>query len=109
MTKKFQNESLTPPPSSHSVPSHCSVILSFFNKCLPLSKQIQTKMVMVETISLDSRTIMVKARKETDLSDVIKHIAQTKRNQVNSFLEFASAHRVLEAGYKFNREDCYDR
>jgi hypothetical protein len=64
---------------------------------------------MIETISLDSKTIKVKARKGTDLSGVIKYIAQTKRNRVNAFLEFASAHRILEAGYKFNREDCYDR
>jgi hypothetical protein len=65
---------------------------------------------MLETISLNSKTIVVKAKRENDLSDVIKYIAQkTKRNQINSFLEFASAHRVLDAGYKFNRDECYDR
>jgi hypothetical protein len=65
---------------------------------------------MLETISLDSRTIIVKAKKEDDLSDVMNYIAQkTKRNQVNSFLNFASTHRVLDSAYKFNRDDCYDR
>jgi hypothetical protein len=65
---------------------------------------------MLETISLDSKTIIVRANKENDLSEVIDYITQkTKRNQVNSFLKFASAHRVLETEYKFRREDCYDR
>jgi hypothetical protein len=65
---------------------------------------------MLETISLDSKTIIVRAKKENDLSDVIGYIAQkVKRNQVNSFLKFTSAHRVLDTEFKFNREGCYDR
>jgi hypothetical protein len=65
---------------------------------------------MLETISLNSKTIIVKANEENDLSEVINYITQkVKRNQVHSFLKFASTHRVLEAGYKFNRKDCYDR
>jgi hypothetical protein len=50
------------PPTPHRVPPHCSAILLFFGKCLPLSKQIQIKMIMVEIISIDSKTTMVKAR-----------------------------------------------
>jgi hypothetical protein len=65
---------------------------------------------MLKTISLDSTTIIVKAKKEDDLSDVIDYIAQkNKCNQLNSFLKFASTHRIPDTGYKFNRDDCYDR
>jgi hypothetical protein len=65
---------------------------------------------MLETISLDSKTIIVKAKKENDLSDVIDYIAKKiKRNQVISFLKFTATHRVLDTEYKFNREENHDR
>jgi hypothetical protein len=68
------------------------------------------KKVMLKTISLDSKTIVIKANKEDELSDVIDYIAQkTKHDNLSSFLNFASKHRASEAEYKFNREDCYDR
>jgi hypothetical protein len=77
---------------------------------LTLPKQIQTGKVMIETISLDAKTIIVKAKKENDLSDVMDYITKKiKRNQVISFLKFTSSHSVLDTEYNFNREDCHDR
>ena len=66
--------------------------------------------MMLETISLDPRTIIIKADKATDLSDVLDFISKKgKRDSVDSFLKFAAQNRVIEKGYKFNRDDCYDR
>jgi hypothetical protein len=65
---------------------------------------------MLETISLDSKTIILKANKENDLWEVLDYIAKkSKRSQVDAFLKFAATHKVLDAGYKFNRNSCYDR
>jgi hypothetical protein len=65
---------------------------------------------MLETISLDSKTLIIRADKENDLSDVINYIVQKKKlEHVKSFLKFTSTHRVLEKDYAFNRKNCYDR
>jgi hypothetical protein len=64
---------------------------------------------MLEAISLDPKTIIVKSDNETDLSEVIDFIAQKeKRANINSLLDFASKHRVIDRNYKFNRDDCYE-
>jgi hypothetical protein len=65
---------------------------------------------MLETVSLDSKTILVRSDREDDLTEIMDYIAKkNKTNKVNAFLKFASAHKVLGAEYKFNRKDCYDR
>jgi hypothetical protein len=65
---------------------------------------------MLESISLDSKTIILKADRENDLWEVLDYIAKkSKRSQVDAFMEFASTHKVLDAEYKFNRNSCYDR
>jgi len=65
---------------------------------------------MLEAISLDSKTIIIKSDKESDISDVIDFISKKdKRNNIDSFLKFASQNRVIEKGYKFSRDACYDR
>ena len=39
-----------------------------------------------------------------------KQAAKNKRQErLNSFLRFASQNRKIESGYKFKRDDCYDR
>jgi len=65
---------------------------------------------MFQTISLDSKTIIVKAENESDLLEVINHIARKdKQKTINAFLDFASKNRRIEKDFKFNREECYDR
>ena len=64
---------------------------------------------MLEAISLDARTIIVKAENASDLSELLAFISKRdKRNNIVSFLKLAAHNRVLEKGYKFNRDDCYD-
>jgi hypothetical protein len=64
---------------------------------------------MLEAISLDPKTIIVKSDNTSDLSEVINFIAQKeKRNNLNSFLDFASKNKVIDGNYKFNRDDCYE-
>ena len=65
---------------------------------------------MLEAISLDARTIIIKADKASELTNVIDFISKKdKRDNINSFLKFASQNRVLEKGFKFSRDECYDR
>jgi len=65
---------------------------------------------MLEAISLDAKTIIVKAENASDLTELLAFISRKdKQNNIVSFLRFAAHNRVLEKGYKFNRDDCYDR
>ena len=65
---------------------------------------------MVKTITLDSKTILVKSDNENDLSEIINFISKkTKITEIGSFLKFAEENRVDSKNYKFNRSDCYDR
>jgi hypothetical protein len=65
---------------------------------------------MVETIALDTKTVILKSDSENDLSEIINLINQKDRiKNIESFLKFASGHRIIKKDYKFNREDCYDR
>jgi hypothetical protein len=65
---------------------------------------------MLQAISLDPKTIIIKADKESELSAIFDYITRKDRQKnVNTFLKFASENRKIEKEYKFNREDCYDR
>jgi len=65
---------------------------------------------MLETITLDSRTLIIKVDNEVDLPDIIDTINKKyKVDNVYSFLQFASTNRIIKEMYKFNREDCYGR
>jgi hypothetical protein len=65
---------------------------------------------MLETMTLDSRTLIIKTDNEKELPEIIDFIYQKdKLNNVNSFLKFASENRITKKGYKFSREDCYGR
>ncbi|GHV20757.1 hypothetical protein FACS189428_0170 [Clostridia bacterium] len=65
---------------------------------------------MLQTISLDPITMIIKADKEDDLSEIFDYITRKdKQKNVTAFLNFASKNRKIDKKYKFNREDCYDR
>ena len=65
---------------------------------------------MVETISLDSKTMLVKSDNESDISEIIDFIVKkSKITEMDSFLKFAEKNRIDSYNYKFNRYDCYDR
>ena len=65
---------------------------------------------MIETISLDPKTVILKSDNEADISEIINLIIKKDKNKkVASFLKFASQNRVVDKDFKFNREECYDR
>lgn len=65
---------------------------------------------MLETMSLDAKTLIIKSDNEEDLSRIVEIInINDKMNSINSFLDFASKNRVVKKNYKFVRENCYDR
>jgi len=65
---------------------------------------------MLETILLDSRTLLIKTDKDEELSEIIDVIHEKdKVDNVNSFLAFASKNRITKDDYVFKREDCYDK
>ena len=64
----------------------------------------------METMTIDSKTVIVKTDNEDDLPEIIGLINQKNRKEIiKSFLSFASKNRIEEKNFKFNREDCYDR
>ena len=65
---------------------------------------------MVETITLDSKTMLVKTDNESDLSEIMNFIAKKSIiTEIDSFLKFAEENRIDSNNFKFNRNDCYDR
>jgi len=65
---------------------------------------------MLETVLLDTRTCIIKSDNEGDLQEIMDYISKVKKaNAVQSFLQFASDHRIEKKDYLFNREDCYGR
>jgi len=65
---------------------------------------------MLETMTLDSHTLIIKSDNESDLHEIIDAINQkSKIDIINSFLEFVSINRIAKGEYKFNRDDCYGR
>ena len=65
---------------------------------------------MLETLTLDSKTLIIKSDNEDDIPVIINIINQKDKNEnINSFLNFASQNRIETNYYKFNREDCYGR
>ena len=65
---------------------------------------------MLETIALDSKTLLIKSDNEEDLPEIIDFINNKyKKESINAFLQFASKNRIAKSDYTFNREQCYDR
>jgi len=65
---------------------------------------------MLETMTLDSKTLIIKSDSEDDLPGIIDLLNQKDKNEtINSFFNFALQNRIEIKDYKFNREDCYGR
>jgi len=63
---------------------------------------------MYETMTIDSRTMIIKTDNEKELSEVIDFVSKKdKDTNLKSFLEFATSIRKPVPDFKFNREDCY--
>jgi hypothetical protein len=65
---------------------------------------------MLEAISLDPKTMIIKSDEETDFSEIIQFIIQKHKSEdVASFLKFAAQNRIVDKDFKFSRAECYDR
>ncbi len=65
---------------------------------------------MLEAISIDAKTLIVKGDKESDIAEVIDFISRKdKQAAIDSLLRLASEIRLDDKDYKFNRDECYDR
>jgi hypothetical protein len=66
---------------------------------------------MYQTFSLDEKTLLIKAERESDLSHIFDFLTkqQNREKNVNNLLQFAAQHRIIEKDYNFNRSDCYVR
>jgi len=66
----------------------------------------------MKAIPVDSKTIIVKAKKVSDITDVRDFISKKrlrkKKEAIDALLKFASEHQFYEKGYVFNRDECYD-
>jgi len=68
---------------------------------------------MYQTTTLDSRTLLVKAEVESDLTELLSYINQKtkikKQDLVNQFLNFAKNNYETDKNFKFNRDEFYER
>ena len=65
---------------------------------------------MVQTVSLDSQTLIIKSDDESELLDIIEFISKKqKQDNLNIFLNFVANNRKIEENFKFNRDECYGR
>jgi hypothetical protein len=63
---------------------------------------------VLETMTIDSRTMIIRADNEKELSEIIDFVSKRdKDNNLKLFLKYASSKRKIVKNYKFNREDCY--
>ena len=69
---------------------------------------IHLEVDILETIALDSKTLVIKTDNENDLPEIIGYI-NLKNKNIDSFFSFALKNRVNAKNYKFNREACYNR
>jgi hypothetical protein len=65
---------------------------------------------MLQTVSLDARTLLIKAEHESELSAIYDYLTtQNRKKNIEDFLDFAEKNRSLPSDFKFNRDECYDR
>ena len=68
---------------------------------------------MYQATTLDSRTLLIKAEFEGDLTELLSYINQKtkikKKDLVNKFLDFAKNNYETDKNFKFDREECYER
>ena len=67
---------------------------------------------MLQSTTLDSHTVIVRADAESDIQDLLTFIQQTKvknkEKTVTRFLDFAKDNYESEPLFKFNRDELYD-
>jgi len=68
---------------------------------------------MLQSTALDTRTVIVRADRESDMQDLLSFLKQTtaekKEKLLNRFLDFAKDNYATDPSFKFNREEWYDR
>ena len=68
---------------------------------------------MYQATTLDSRTLLVKAEYESDLTELLSYINKKtklkKQDLVNQLLDFAKNNYEVNKNFKFNRNECYER
>jgi len=65
---------------------------------------------MLEAITLDRKTMILKSDVETDFSEILNFVVKKDKNyDITSFLTFAAKNRKLDDTFKFTRDECYDR
>ena len=68
---------------------------------------------MLQSTTLDARTVIVRANTDSDMQDLLAFLNQTDRKRkeklVASFLDFAKDNYQSDKSFKFNREELYDR
>ena len=68
---------------------------------------------MLQSTTLDTRTVIVRADVESDMQDLLIFLKQTAGNKkeklLNSFLDFAKDNYATDPSFKFNREELYER
>ncbi|MDR3266439.1 MAG: hypothetical protein LBT24_02600 [Tannerella sp.] len=68
---------------------------------------------MLQTVSLDTKTLLLKAEHESDMSELLAYLNRTakekKENLLNRFLDFAKDNYTTDPSFKFNREEYYDK
>jgi hypothetical protein len=58
---------------------------------------------MLEVISLDSKTMIIRSDEETDFSEILNFIIKKDRNKdIASFLKFAAKNRIADKEFKRN-------
>jgi hypothetical protein len=68
---------------------------------------------MYQATTLDSRTLLIKAELESDLTELLLYINQKTKTKkqylLNHFLDFAKNNYETDKNFKFNRDECYER
>ncbi|MDR1222315.1 MAG: hypothetical protein LBL07_05485, partial [Tannerella sp.] len=65
--------------------------------------------IMLQTVSLDARTLLIKAEHEKELSWIYDYLnTQNRKKIIEDFLDFAEKKHPVD-DFKFNRDECYDR
>ena len=68
---------------------------------------------MLQSTTLDTRTVIVRADVESDMQDLLIFLKQTAGNKkeklLNNFLDFAKDNYATDPSFKFNREELYER
>ena len=68
---------------------------------------------MLQSTTLDSHTVIVRADVESDMQDLLIFLKQStlekKEKLLTCFLDFAQENYATDPSFKFNREELYDR